>query len=217
MAPHSSTLAWKIPWTEEPGGLPSMGSHRVGHDWSDLAAAAAAAAYTYLLLLEPLSHLPPHPTDGLSESPMLWLLYFNWKRVFSSFFQVSFNEQVLLLKLCKKCKTKSLNLACIIHNCDYYFCFKTEVCISLSLIEAIIDHLHFCCSVAKLCPTLRDSVDCSTPDFPVPHHFPEFAQIHVHWINDAIQPSHPLSPSSAFSLSQQQGLFSLLTLYTKVI
>ena len=32
MAPHSSTLAWKIPWTEEPGGLQSMGSHRVGHD-----------------------------------------------------------------------------------------------------------------------------------------------------------------------------------------
>ena len=44
MAPHSSTLAWKIPWMEEPGGLPSMGLHRVGHDWSDLAAAAAAAA-----------------------------------------------------------------------------------------------------------------------------------------------------------------------------
>ena len=42
MAPHSSTLAWKIPWAEEPGGLPSMGSHRVGHDWSNLAAAAAA-------------------------------------------------------------------------------------------------------------------------------------------------------------------------------
>ena len=34
MAPHSSTLAWKIPWTEEPGGLPSMGLHRVGHDWA---------------------------------------------------------------------------------------------------------------------------------------------------------------------------------------
>ena len=32
MAPHSSTLAWKIPWTAEPGGLQSMGSHRVGHD-----------------------------------------------------------------------------------------------------------------------------------------------------------------------------------------
>ena len=43
MATHSSVLAWKIPGTGEPGGLPSMGSHRVVHDWSDLAAAAAAA------------------------------------------------------------------------------------------------------------------------------------------------------------------------------
>ena len=41
MAPHSSTLAWKIPWTEEPRGLRSMGSHRVRHDWSDLAAAVS--------------------------------------------------------------------------------------------------------------------------------------------------------------------------------
>ena len=42
MAPHSRALAWKIPWTEEPGGLQSMGSLGVGHDWSDLAVAAAA-------------------------------------------------------------------------------------------------------------------------------------------------------------------------------
>ena len=42
MATHSSVLAWSIPGTAEPGGLPSMGSHRVGHDWSDLAAAAAS-------------------------------------------------------------------------------------------------------------------------------------------------------------------------------
>ena len=41
MATHSSVLAWRIPGTAEPCGLPSMGSHRVGHDWSDLAAAAA--------------------------------------------------------------------------------------------------------------------------------------------------------------------------------
>ena len=44
MATHSSVPAWRIPGMEEPGGLPSMGSHRVGHDWSDSAAAAAAAA-----------------------------------------------------------------------------------------------------------------------------------------------------------------------------
>ena len=42
MATHSSIHAWKIPWTEEPGGLQPMGSHRVGRDWSNLAAAAAA-------------------------------------------------------------------------------------------------------------------------------------------------------------------------------
>ena len=41
MATHSSVLAWRIPGTGEPGGLPSMGSHRVGHDWSDLAVAVA--------------------------------------------------------------------------------------------------------------------------------------------------------------------------------
>ena len=43
MATHSSVLAWRIPRTGEPGGLPSIGSHRVGHDWSNLAAVAAAA------------------------------------------------------------------------------------------------------------------------------------------------------------------------------
>ena len=45
MATHSSTLAWKLPWTEEPGRLQSMGSLSVGHDWSDSAAAEAAAKY----------------------------------------------------------------------------------------------------------------------------------------------------------------------------
>ena len=45
MATHSSVLAWRIPGTGEAGGLPSMGSHRVGHDWSDLAAAAVLSVY----------------------------------------------------------------------------------------------------------------------------------------------------------------------------
>jgi len=48
MATHSNVLAWKIPGTGEPGGLPSMGSHRVGHDWSDL------AAYILIYILFPL-------------------------------------------------------------------------------------------------------------------------------------------------------------------
>ena len=50
---------------------------------------------------------------------------------------------------------------------------------------------------------------CNMLGFPVPHHLSEFIQVHVHWIRDGIQPSHPLSPSSfsAFNLSQPQGLF----------
>ena len=49
MATHSSVLAWRIPGTGEPGGLPSMGSHRVGHNWSNLAAAAASVTKDYTL------------------------------------------------------------------------------------------------------------------------------------------------------------------------
>ena len=51
-------------------------------------------------------------------------------------------------------------------------------------------------------------MDCSIPGFPVLHYLPELAQTHVHWVSDAIQPSHPLSPPSplAFSLSQHQSL-----------
>ena len=49
MTTHSSILAWRIPGTEEPGGLPSMGSHKVGHDWTDLAAAAAGMSICFTL------------------------------------------------------------------------------------------------------------------------------------------------------------------------
>ena len=67
-------------------------------------------------------------------------------------------------------------------------------------------HAHV---VTKSCPALCDPMDCSTPGFPVLHHLPELAQIHVHWVGDAIQSSHPLSSPSpfVFNLSQDQGLF----------
>ena len=55
-----------------------------------------------------------------------------------------------------------------------------------------------CCSVVKSCPTLCDPLNCSTPGFPVLRYLPEFAQTRVHWVSDAIQPSHPLSQSTMF-------------------
>ena len=64
-------------------------------------------------------------------------------------------------------------------------------------------------SVAQLCLTLCDPMNHSTPGLPVQHQLPEFTQSHVHWVGDAIQPSHPLSSPSppALNLSQHQGLF----------
>ena len=65
--------------------------------------------------------------------------------------------------------------------------------------------VQFSLSVVSNC----DPMNPSTPDLPVHHQLPEFTQTHVHQVNDAIQPSHPLSSPSppAFSLSQHQGLF----------
>ena len=73
-----------------------------------------------------------------------------------------------------------------------------------------------CCSVTKLYLTFCDPMDCSAPGFLVLHYFLEFAQIHVHWISEAIQPSHPLLPPSPLplNLSQHQGLFQWVGLFT---
>ena len=63
----------------------------------------------------------------------------------------------------------------------------------------------------NLCPTFWDPMNCSTPGFPVLPHLPEFAQTHVHWVSDVIQPSHLLSSPSppTFNLSQHQRLPSV--------
>ena len=68
---------------------------------------------------------------------------------------------------------------------------------------------HVVVVVFQLCPTLCDPMDSNMPGLPVPHHLLEFSQVHVHCISDAVQPSHPLKPSSspALNLSQHQGLF----------
>ena len=66
----------------------------------------------------------------------------------------------------------------------------------------------YCCSVTKLCPTLCNTMDCSTLGFPVLHYLLEFAHAHVLWVSDTIQPSYfLLPPSPSLSLSQHQGLF----------
>ena len=76
MATHSSILAWRIPGTKEPGGRPSMGSPRVGHNWSDLAAAAGAASPCLrLLIFLPAVVIPA----CVSSSPAFHMMYSAYK------------------------------------------------------------------------------------------------------------------------------------------
>ena len=73
-----------------------------------------------------------------------------------------------------------------------------------------------CCLVPKLCLTLRNPMDCSTPGFSVLHCLLELAQTHVHWVSDVIPPSYPLSPSSCSRSFPVSGSFPMNRLFTSV-
>ena len=89
-------------------------------------------------------------------------------------------------------------------------------CWCLSLPRPSLSLPSCSCSVAKSCLTLCDPMDCSIPGFPVLHYLPECAQTQVHWVGDAIQPSHPLLPPFPFdfNLSQHQSFFPVRWLFT---
>ena len=99
-----------------------------------------------------------------------------------------------------------------------HFCVCMYVCVCVCCMYNIyvFKNMNFCfssvqfSSVTQLCLTLCDPMDCSTPGLPVHRQLLEFTQIHVHWVGDAIQPSHPLSsPSLSFNLSQHWGSFQM--------
>ena len=71
------------------------------------------------------------------------------------------------------------------------------------------NNLCYCWSFTKLCPTICDYMDGSTPGFPVLHYLPELAQTQVYWLGDAIQPSHPLS-----SLLLQPSIFPSIGVFS---
>ena len=88
--------------------------------------------------------------------------------------------------------------------CVSYWLWKRKS--SLKLLTSTFHSVQFSCSV---CPTLCDPMNHSTPGLPVHLQLPEFTQTHVHWVHDAIQPSHPLSSlfPPALNRSQHQSLF----------
>ena len=133
-------------------------------------------------------------THVLSDPPVLLQEQMGWVQAASSLFG-SLLTSVLMLKYFSVFYPKFAvwNLRTrIIH----IFCFALFECI-FSSVQSL--------SRVRLC----DPMDCSTPGLPVHHQLLEFTQTHVHWVSDAIQPSHPLSSPSPppFNLSQYQGLF----------
>ena len=88
--------------------------------------------------------------------------------------------------------------------CDFLFVWSLEQYFKFP--SRTFKKPYCCCSVTKLCPTLCDPMNCSTPGFPVLHYLPEFAQTYAQWVSEAIQWSHPLSPPSPLALNLSQHL-----------
>ena len=83
---------------------------------------------------------------------------------------------------------------------------QIHMCVCVCVLESVYKYIYMCiyvcvyfccCSVTKSCLTLFDFVDCSTPGFPVLHYLLEFAQIHIHWVGDAILLSSSVAPFSS--------------------
>ena len=157
-----------------------------------------------------------------NKSPNAW-----WLKTTIHLFNVASNqlkvswsrlgsEELLYYSVCFLCFSfdQWVSWACVLHRDSRVSREKkkkkTEICESSQ--SCIVLYCTYgsdqFSSVAQMYQTLCDPVDNSTQSFPVHHQLPELTQTHVHWVSDAIQPSHPLSSPSppALNLSQHQGL-----------
>ena len=209
MAPHSSTVAWKIPWTEEPGRLQSMGSLRIGHNWAT-SLSRIGEGNGNLLQCSCLENT----RDGGAWWAAIYGVAQSWTRLkwLSSSSSSSLSSSHAPSPLCPYGHSLHLCLYSCPENRSFlpFFSFPHK-CINIQYFFSFADVLHSVwqalgpstndpilfffqfSSVAQLCPTLCDPMNRSTPGLPVHHQLPEFNATHVHRVGDAIQPSHPLS------------------------
>ena len=150
--------------------------------------------HRFPLHLEAPSTFSPHPIPpGCHRALALGALWSHFWTFFSVttliFLQKNFYSTTKGNFFYRKMRLDLSNLKCL-------QAFPSPFSISISL-------------VAQSCPILCNPLDCSTPGLPVHHQLSEFTSTHVHWVSDAIQPSHPLSSPSPpiFNLSQHQDLF----------
>ena len=150
-------------------------------------------AQSYLTISDPMDHLPCFSIHGIFQARVLeWgatVHNTSQNRLFG--FLLSF---ISLLDVDLYIKAVTQYAA---------FCDFTQ--------QNIFEILKSCFPVAKFCLTLHDPMDCRAPGLLVPHYLLEFAQLHVHWIREAIQPSYPLLPSSpsALNFSPASGAFPM--------
>ena len=152
---------------------------------------------------------------------LLQLSHSSWIFLFFSLFVLQFVKFILLDLQVYRCfsmamlsplmASKGIFVSVRFFFLTFLFLFFLRVSIfRLFPLKVFNIVLIYCCSAAKWCPRICDPIDCSTPGFFVLEYLLEFAQTYVHWVGDAIQPSHSLlfpSPP-AFSLSQHKGLFN---------
>ena len=146
MATHSSVLAWRIPGTGEPGGLPSMGLHRVGHDWSDLAAAAAAEITINILNFTKFSVIGYFALSQKIRT--LWFCFFSLFIIIeylNFLFYVKFYFILILLFLFTLKKSLFSRFHCFWWDVSYqsnWFSLEYNLFFSLSLIFSRFTMMH---------------------------------------------------------------------------
>ena len=172
MATRSSTLAWKIPWMEEPVRLQSMESQRVRHNWVTTLSLSSWVNFCMWWLI------------GLT-CPIF--CYFSWLNM--NIFLIRNDDVWIMIKV------------------NSQLGFLNKFLIYIYNMKSMLFEHHFS-SVAQLCPTLCDIMDCCMPGFDVHHQLLELSQTHIHGVGDAIQISHPLSfPSPVPSIFSSIRVF----------
>ena len=163
MATHSSTLAWQIPWTEEPGRLQSMGSRRVGHDWATSLSRIGEGNGNPLQwsCLE-------NPRDGGACWAAIYRVAQSWTRLK----RLSSSSSKLLNIESSHCKQLFVATYKSQINLRIYLFFLNEENWFRKLLWDLLLNGPCCCSVTKSCPSLGDPVNCSMPGFHVPHRPP---------------------------------------------
>ena len=196
-----------VPWREMESGPPVLGSWSLSH-WTTSVVPPWCCLFSVLLMVPFLTDVrwclvvvlifvPVMVSDVQHLFSSCWP--FLWRNVYSSF-SPTLNWVVLLLSFRSSLTTQHIRYTICKYFLIFWGFFPYFVCgdkiikFSWTPICFLFCCMFCCCSVDKLCWTLCNPVDWGTPGFPVLHYLPEFAQTHVPWICDAIQPSHSLSP-----------------------